>query len=110
MAAISITVTGGWRGGFIIPLFFTGACIGKAVAVLITGLDLTLAMIWTMAAVNAAVTRTPISTILLLSKLTNLSPLTPILFASLIGFFLAPKVPLIASQLKSQKEATELDS
>ena len=107
MAAISITVTGGWRGGFIIPLFFTGACIGKAVAVLIPGLNPALAMICTMAAINAAVTRTPISTTLLLSKLTNLSPFTPILFASLIGFFLAPKVPLITSQLKSQREATE---
>lgn len=101
MAAISITVTGGWRGGFIIPLFFTGACVGKAVAALIPGLNPALAMICTMAAVNAAVTRTPISTTLLLSKLTNFNPLTPILFASLIGFFLAPKVPLIASQLKS---------
>ncbi|AUB41459.1 H+/Cl- antiporter ClcA [Nostoc flagelliforme CCNUN1] len=107
MAAISITVTGGWRGGFIIPLFFTGACIGKAVAVLIPGINPALAMICTMAAINAAVTRTPISTTLLLSKLANLSPFTPILFASLIGFFLAPKVPLIASQLKSQREATE---
>ncbi|MCC5660244.1 chloride channel protein [Nostoc sp. XA010] len=107
MAAISITVTGGWRGGFIIPLFFTGACIGKAVAVLIPGLNPSLAMICTMAAINAAVTRTPISTTLLLSKLANLSPFTPILFASLIGFFLAPKVPLIAAQLKSQREATE---
>ena len=107
MAAISITVTGGWRGGFIIPLFFTGACIGKAVVVLIPGVNPALAMICTMAAVNAAVTRTPISTTLLLSKLTNLSPFTPILFASLIGFFLAPKVPLIASQLKSQREAID---
>lgn len=106
MAAISMTVTGGWRGGFIIPLFFTGACIGKAVAALIPGLNPTLAMICTMAAINAAVTRTPISTTLLLSKLTNFSPLTPILFASLIGFFLAPKAPFIASQLKSGQEAT----
>ncbi|MBW4631655.1 MAG: chloride channel protein [Iphinoe sp. HA4291-MV1] len=105
MAAISITVTGGWRGGFIIPLFFTGACVGKAVAAFIPGLNPTLAVICTMAAINASVTRTPISTTLLLSKLTNFSPLTPILFASLIGFFLAPKVPFIASQLKSEKEA-----
>ncbi|MEA5504560.1 chloride channel protein [Halotia wernerae UHCC 0503] len=103
MAAISLTITGGWRGGFIIPLFFTGACIGKAVAILIPELNPSLAMICTMAAINAAVTRTPISTTLLLSKLTNFSPFTPILFASLIGFFLAPKVPLITSQLKSQK-------
>ncbi|QIR41247.1 chloride channel protein [Tolypothrix sp. PCC 7910] len=104
MAAISMTVTGGWRGGFIIPLFFTGACIGKAVALLIPGVHPALAMICTMAAINAAVTRTPISTTLLLSKLTNFSPFTPILFASLMGFFLAPKVPLIASQLKHQTE------
>ncbi|MBE9205383.1 chloride channel protein [Nostoc sp. LEGE 06077] len=104
MAAISMTVTGGWRGGFIIPLFFTGACIGKAVVVLIPGINPALAMICTMAAINAAVTRTPISTTLLLSKLTSFSPFTPILFASLVGFFLAPKVPLIAAQLKSQPE------
>ncbi|MDF5716670.1 MAG: chloride channel protein [Rhizonema sp. NSF051] len=106
MAAISVTVTGGWRGGFIIPLFFIGACLGKATAALIPGLNPTLVMICTMAAINAAVTRTPISTTLLLSKLTNFSPLTPILFASLVGFFLAPKVPLITSQLKLQQEET----
>lgn len=110
MAAISITVTGGWRGGFIIPLFFTGACIGKAVGLLIPGINPALAMICTMAAINAAVTRTPISTTLLLSKLTNFSPCTPILFASLIGFFLAPKVPLIAAQLKSQESFKEIES
>ena len=104
MVAISMTVTGGWRGGFIIPLFFTGACIGQAVAALMPGLNPALATICIMAALNSAVTRTPVSTTLLLTKLANVSPLTPILFASLIGFFLAPKVPLIASQLKSQTE------
>jgi H+/Cl- antiporter ClcA len=108
MAAIAITVTGGWRGGFIIPLFFTGACIGKAVAILLPGINPALATICTMAALNAAVTRTPVSTTLLLTKLTNVSPFTPILFASLIGFFLAPKVPLIASQLKVQPEVNSL--
>ena len=105
MAAIGVTVTGGWRGGFIIPLFFTGACLGKAIAILIPALNPSLAMICTMAALNAAVTRTPISTTLLLTKLANISPLTPILFASLIRFFLAPKAPLITSQLKTQQEA-----
>lgn len=105
MVTISLTVTGGWRGGFIIPIFFTGACLGKATAALIPGINPALAMICTMAALNASVTRTPISTTLLLSKLTNFAPFTPILFASLVGFFLAPKVPLITSQLKSPSEA-----
>jgi H+/Cl- antiporter ClcA len=105
MLTISVTVTGGWRGGFIIPLFFTGACLGKAVAILIPGINPSLAMICTMAALNAGVTRTPVSTTLLISKLTAVSTFTPILFASLIGFFLAPKLPLIKSQQKLQSEA-----
>ena len=104
MGAIAITVNGEWRGGFIIPLFFTGACLGKAIALLIPGLHPVLTMISVMAALNAAVTRTPISTTLLLSKLTGFAPLTPILFASLVGFFLSPKLPFIASQMKSETE------
>ncbi|MBV8887207.1 MAG: chloride channel protein [Chroococcidiopsidaceae cyanobacterium CP_BM_RX_35] len=104
LVTASFTLTGGWRGGFIIPMFFTGACLGKAIASLIPGLNPVLAMICTMAALNAAVTRTPVSTTLLLTKLTGFSPLTPLLFASLIGFFLAPKAPLIKSQLKSHPE------
>jgi H+/Cl- antiporter ClcA len=104
MAAIGVTVTGGWPGGFIIPLFFIGACLGKAIAVFFPAINPSLSMICVMAAINAAVTRTPISTTLLLSKLTNFAPLTPILFASLLGFFFAPKVPLITSQIKSQHD------
>lgn len=107
MLAISITVTGGWRGGFIIPVFFTATCLGKAIALLLPGLNPALAMIGVMAGMNAAVTRTPVSTTLLLAKLTGVSSFTPIIFASLVGFFLAPKVPLIASQLKTPQETQE---
>ncbi|WP_353674835.1 chloride channel protein [Synechocystis sp. LKSZ1] len=100
MLAIATTVNGEWRGGFIIPLFFTGACIGKALSLLIPGVHPVLSMITTMAALNAAVTRTPISTTLLLSKLTGFTPFAPILFASLVGFFLSPKLPFIRAQEK----------
>lgn len=97
--AISLTVTGGWRGGIIIPLFFVGACVGKAIVLLQPNLNETLAMICVMAAINTTVTRTPISTTLLLAKLTGLATFTPVLFASIVGFFLAPRQPFIASQL-----------
>lgn len=101
MVAIAVTVNGEWRGGFIIPLFFTGACIGKAIALLVPSVHPVLPMIAIMAAMNAAVTRTSISTTLLLTKLTGFAPFTPILFASLVGFFLSPKLPFIHSQSKS---------
>ncbi len=100
MLSISLTVTGGWRGGIIIPLFFIGACLGKAIAIAIPSTNETLAMICVMAALNASVTRTPISTTLILAKLAGLSTFTPVLFASVIGFLLAPRHPFIASQLK----------
>ncbi|MEE3719309.1 chloride channel protein [Tumidithrix elongata RA019] len=102
MLAVSITLTGGWRGGIIIPLFFIGACLGKAISMVYLGFNETLAMICVMAAINATVTRTPISTTLLLAKLTGLSTFTPILFASLLGFFLAPRHPFITSQAKTE--------
>ncbi|MEO9124031.1 MAG: chloride channel protein [Microcoleus sp.] len=99
--AISVTINGGWRGGIIIPLFFIGACLGKAITI-ISPIESneTLAMICVMAALNSTITRTPISTTLLLAKLTGLSTFTPILFASLVGFFLAPRSPFITSQRK----------
>ncbi|HEY9763321.1 MAG TPA: chloride channel protein [Trichocoleus sp.] len=99
LLAISITVTGGWRGGIIIPLFFAGACLGKALVIASPGSSETLAMTCVMASLNAAVTRTPISTTILLAKLTGFSTFTPILFASMVGFFLSPRHPFIASQL-----------
>ncbi|MER2997311.1 chloride channel protein [Pontibacter populi] len=97
--AISFTVTSGWRGGFIIPLFFVGAITGLIINSLFPGQNLPLILVSCMAAINACVTRTPISTIILLSTLTGFHQFVPIMFASLTGFFLAPKTPLINAQL-----------
>ncbi|MCC9136592.1 chloride channel protein [Pontibacter silvestris] len=97
--AIAFTVTSGWRGGFIIPLFFVGATVGMIVNTAFPGQNLPLIMVSCMAAINACVTRTPISTIILLSTLTGFHHFIPIMFASLTGFFLAPKTPLINAQL-----------
>ncbi|WP_317133880.1 chloride channel protein [Brumimicrobium oceani] len=102
--AISITVTSGWRGGFIIPLFFVGATIGLIISEIFPDINASLAIICSMAAINSTVTRTPMSTTILVATLTGFTYLTPILFASLTGYFLAPKLPFIASQLREEKE------
>lgn len=102
LLAIAITVTSGWRGGFIIPLFFVGATLGLIICKLFPGQDLTLVAVCCMAAINACVTRTPISTIILLATLTGFSHFVPIMFASLTGFFLAPKTPFIGAQLSKE--------
>ncbi|HNP18113.1 MAG TPA: chloride channel protein [Fulvivirga sp.] len=96
--AISITVTSGWRGGFIIPLFFLGADLGLFIHQFVPSISLPLTVVSCMAAINACVTRTPMSTTILLSTLTGFAYFIPILFASLTGYFLAPRIPFISSQ------------
>lgn len=101
--AIAITVTSGWRGGFIIPLFFVGASLGLIIHKIIPGINLSLAIVSCMAAINACVTRTPMSTTILLATLTGFGHIIPIFFASLTGYFLAPKIPFISSQMLQNK-------
>jgi len=101
--AIAITVTSGWRGGFIIPLFFVGATLGLIIHQIFPSTNLSLAVITCMAAINACVTRTPMSTTILLATLTGFGYFIPILFASLTGYFLAPRIPFISSQMNEEK-------
>src|SRR5690554_8223235 len=88
ITAISITVTSGWRGGFIIPLFFVGATLSLIINELFPDINASLAIICCMAAINSTVTRTPMSTTILIATLTGFTYLIPILFASLTGYFL----------------------
>ncbi|WP_173644584.1 chloride channel protein [Leptospira alstonii] len=98
--AITTTVASGWRGGVIIPLFFLGACAGKLLFNFFPSENESFLMICLMAAVNSSVTKTPISTTILLSELTGLYSFTPVLIASLSGYFLSPKEPFISTQGK----------
>jgi H+/Cl- antiporter ClcA len=102
IVAIAVTVTSGWRGGFIIPLFFVGATLGLIIHELLPAISQTLTVISCMAAINACVTRTPMSTTILLATLTGFGHFTPILFASLTGYFLAPRIPFISSQMEKE--------
>jgi len=102
--AIAITVTSGWRGGFIIPLFFCGAALGLLLHTLFPSISLSLTIVSCMAAINACVTRTPMSTTILLATLTGFTYFIPILFASLTGYFLAPRIPFIAAQMEEKEK------
>lgn len=98
LLAISVTISSGWRGGIIIPLFFVGAVAGQVLLILAPSSRGGLYLICLMAGVNAAVTKTPISTTILLADLTGVGNLTAVLFASITGYFLSPRVPFIVAQ------------
>lgn len=101
--AIAITVTSGWRGGFIIPLFFCGTALGLLIHSIFPSISLALTIVSCMAAINACVTRTPMSTTILLATLTGFTYFIPILFASLTGYFLAPRIPFISAQMEEKE-------
>ena len=101
--AIAVTVTSGWRGGFIIPLFFTGTALGLLIHSVFPSISLSLTIVSCMAAINACVTQTPMNTTILLATLTGFTYFVPILFASLTGYFLAPRIPFIESQMEEKE-------
>lgn len=97
--AIAITLHSGFRGGFIFPLFFIGAAVGMALSTASAGLIPTAtSTLCLMAALNVAVTRTPVSTTVILTTLSGTSMVPVIGAASLVSFLLTTPVTLIRTQ------------
>ncbi len=98
MLAVSCTLHSGFRGGFIFPLFYIGAAAGLAIALGIPQVHPTIAMVCMMAAVNVAITKTPISTTIILSVLSDTAMIPVIAIASFTSFLLTTPVCLIQTQ------------
>lgn len=95
--ASSMIVSAGWRGGFIIPMFFIGAALGSAGATAF-GVNRVVAMAAMMAAINVGVTKTPFGSTLVVAEMAGLRLLPPVLIASLVSLFLTSRVSMIDTQ------------
>ncbi len=95
MLAAAITINGNWQGGLIVPQMFMGALVGRAVATVIPGVGPVLAMLTGMAAFNAAVTGTPLSSALIAIALTDGASIVPVFLASLTAFVASPLIRFI---------------
>lgn len=99
MLSIGFTLHSGYRGGFIFPLFFIGAAAGIALSMAThQWISLPVAIIGLMAAVNVGVTKTPISTSIILVSLTGGTMLPVIASASIVSYVCTEKVRLISTQ------------
>jgi len=98
MFAISFTLHSGFLGGFIFPLFFIGANVGLAIAMAIPQIHPTVGMVCLMAAVNVAVTKTPVSTSIILSVLSGTAMLPVIVISSFTSFVLTGQIAMIGTQ------------
>jgi H+/Cl- antiporter ClcA len=98
MFAISFTLHSGFLGGFIFPLFFIGANTGLAISIVFPQIHPTVGMVCLMAAVNVAVTKTPVSTSIILSVLSGTAMLPVIAITSFVSFILTSQVTMIKTQ------------
>eukprot|EP00584_Thalassiosira_punctigera_P004571 CAMPEP_0172540892 /NCGR_PEP_ID=MMETSP1067-20121228/11796_1 /TAXON_ID=265564 ORGANISM="Thalassiosira punctigera, Strain Tpunct2005C2" /NCGR_SAMPLE_ID=MMETSP1067 /ASSEMBLY_ACC=CAM_ASM_000444 /LENGTH=700 /DNA_ID=CAMNT_0013326817 /DNA_START=110 /DNA_END=2212 /DNA_ORIENTATION=- len=100
LIAISFTVAGGYRGGFIFPFFAAGAAFGRALCFVFPDLSPVIATLCCAAGINVAITRTALSTSLILSFLAGEQFALPaVLAASIVSLFATGYVPFIKSQL-----------
>lgn len=100
LIAISFTVAGGYRGGYIFPLFAASAALGRAIYFVLPFIPVQLCVLCMAAAVNVAVTRTSLATSIILTYLSGEpNALSAILAASLVSLFVTGYMPFIATQV-----------
>ena len=94
----SVTVSSGWPGGFIIPLFFMGATLGELTHHGFVDARSGIVIAAFMAACNVGVTKTLLGSTLVVTEMGGMRLLPTTLLASLIALMLTSSVGLIESQ------------
>jgi len=98
LAGTTVTLSSGWRGGFIIPLFFMGVALGRLGHAVFPGTNEVVLMAGLMAAANCGVTKTPLGSTLVVAEMAGLRLVPPVLIASVVALFLTSQVGLIHTQ------------
>uniref|UniRef100_A0A7S0BQK1 Chloride channel protein n=2 Tax=Rhodosorus marinus TaxID=101924 RepID=A0A7S0BQK1_9RHOD len=99
LVAISFTVWGGFRGGYIFPFFAAGAAFGRAINFTFPAVPPTVACLCIAAGINVAVTRTAFATSIILVALSGqVNSASPVLAASLASIFSTYYMPFIRAQ------------
>lgn len=101
LVAISFTVAGGLRGGYIFPLMFAGSAFGRTIFCFLPDvIPLQVCVLCMAAGMNVAITRTSLASTLILAFLPG-EPcaIPPILMASLCSLFATAYLPFIKSQI-----------
>jgi len=100
LVAISFTVAGGYRGGFIFPFFAAGAAFGRAFTIWFPSVSVSLACLSFAAGINVAITRTSLATPLILCYLAGeQNAISGVLAASLVSLFATSYMPFIKTQI-----------
>lgn len=103
----TVTMASGWKGGFIIPLFFMGATLGQMFHIWFPGVHVSILMACLMIALNVGVTKTPLGTTLVITEMTGLTLLPVTIIAAVVALVATNSVNIIdTQQARNAKAAT----
>ena len=103
----TITLSSGWRGGFIIPMFFIGVALGRLGHGLMPAANEVVLMSCLMVAINVGVTKTPLGSTLVVTEMAGLQLIPMTLIAAVVSLFLTSEVGLIHTQRQREGEFEE---
>jgi H+/Cl- antiporter ClcA len=98
MLGNTVTLGSGWRGGFVVPLFFMGATLGQLTHHAFAAAPLGVCCAAFMAAINVGVTKTVLGSTLIVAQMGGAHILPTTLLAALVALLLTSNVGLIQSQ------------
>jgi H+/Cl- antiporter ClcA len=102
LCGTAVTLSSGWRGGFIIPMFFIGVALGRLAHVLIPSTNEVVMMTSFMVAINVGVTKTPLGSTLVVTEMAGMTLVPTTLVAAVVALFLTSQVGLIHTQRERQ--------
>ncbi len=105
MLGTSVTVSSGFPGGFIIPLFFMGAALGQLTHHAFSSASVGVMCAAFMAATNVGVTKTLLGSTLCVTEMGGFRLLPTTLLAATVALMLTSTVGLI----ETQRERTPMD-
>ncbi|MBS1837606.1 MAG: chloride channel protein, partial [Actinobacteria bacterium] len=105
----TVTLASGWKGGFIIPLFFMGAAFGQLAHVVLPSLNEPVVMACAMVAFCVGVTKTPIGSTLVVTEMAGLPLLPALLVAAVVAIFATDRVRLIETQRERERRTNPDD-
>lgn len=107
LVASAVAMATGWRGGFIIPLFFVGFCLGQATLGHLPGGNSWVFAAALMVAANTAVTKTPIGSTLVVTEMAGMVLLPTTLIAAIVALMLSSPISLIETQQERFEPLTD---
>lgn len=98
LVGTTVTMAAGWKGGFIIPLFFMGSTLGQLFHIWFPFIHVSVLMACLMIALNVGVTKTPLGTALVITEMTGLTMLPVTVIAAVVSLIATNSVNVIDTQ------------